>query len=134
MEIYDKDLMDKIKSSPELQEKLKRLLFGPPPPPLAGAEMTEREKEALRWADDPDGRGKDCMSCLASDKGVILAALARRLLAGCADKDEALRAVLKDPVIAGMSARIRNCARTDGRPDPRELCRAALAQEARRGE
>lgn len=45
--------------------------------------------------------------------------------------ESAVRGFMNDPVIAGMSARIKNCARMDGRRDPREVGRAALAALAR---
>lgn len=46
---------------------------------------------------------------------------------------EALKEVLNDPVIAGFSARIRNCARMDRRPNALELVRTALASPSKPG-
>jgi hypothetical protein len=41
----------------------------------------------------------------------------------------ALAALVSDPIVQGMSARISNQANEDGRPDPLAVARAALAVE-----
>lgn len=71
---------------------------------------------------------------LENDVPVMMADFALRLLQrdraarGVAPVDAGgvIKALLADPVIAGMGARIRNQAREDGRPDPLEQARQFL--------